>query len=489
MKKTFLMIVLVIIATSCKESGQKKTDLDELNLKGNIQSVFTLSYKAIDKFGEGNIVKGKLNSFDNEYICFDSIGNIVSKKTYYIKDIITDWLYEYDKNGYKIRNLFYDDNGQLEKYSSTFVNDSIGNPLIEIDDDKDKKYYTYNNGKLIKDGKPGYYNDYEYDKKGNLIVMRMGVGGYGGPMIWKFTYDSNNNLIRRDNSYADSYWEFKYNEQNQESEALMFEKNNSIKIKRKYWYNAKGDKCKYMSWNSEGLLTEEDKYYYLYEDTLIVTQLTIDKENLVSNLICNLYNSNNKIASQYGYKVISELFASYSYHYYDNLLNSINYQSDHSSWTENFYYDKNNKLIESKCIKDDNLTITKYDKEGRIVQNTEFDKANAIVKDIRIKYQGNNDKGTVEIIDKNIQDNTETKVKSTFDKELLVERIVQENNTENIFKYEYNEHNDLVKMINSKEKEFLTFKYKYDSKGNWTTKTIFNNEKPTEIQERLISYY
>ena len=274
MKFFFLITALVIVATSCKDSAQEKTDLEALNLKGGIKSVFTLSYKAIDKFGEGNIVKGKLNSFDNEYIFFDSIGNTVSKTTYYIKDVINNWGTEYDKNGFKIRELWYDDNGKLENYSSTFINDSIGNPLIEIKEDGKKGYFTYNeNGKLIKKkGLYSWYDTFEYDNNGNLIQENLYIGGgfSGGTMIFKYKYDENNKMIRREG--RDSYWEYKYNEQNKYSEALMYEQGKLIK-KNKYLYNDKGNEIKTMYWDKEGLLETENNYFYLYEDTLVITQI------------------------------------------------------------------------------------------------------------------------------------------------------------------------------------------------------------------------
>jgi len=488
MKNIILMCTIIVAMTSCKDFSQKKTDLEELNLNGSIQSILTLSFKAVDKFGEGNIIKGELNSFDNELIYFDSVGNTTSKTTYYVKDITSYWGNLYDKSGYKIRSLYYDDNGKLKDYSSRYINDSIGNPLIEIDDDGDKDYYTYDKkGMLIKKGTNSYYDDYEYDKNGNLLVERMHVGGYGDPMIYKYTYDSNNNRIVRD--HGDSYWEYKYNEMNQNYESLMFEKDGSIKIKRKNLYNTKGDVSKEMSWNSEGLLTEENNYYYLHEDTLLVTLLTIDKEKLFNNLICNSYNSNNKITSQYGYKIESELFYSYNYHYNNNLLTNINYNSEYTNWTESFVYDKKNNLIESNRITEKNRAITNYDKNKRIVQITEFDKNNAIVRDIKMKYHGNNDNGFVERTEKNNTDNTEIKEKNIYEKKLLVQTIAYENNIESTYKYKYNDNNDIVEMVSSKENEVMTFQYKYDSKGNWITKTIFNNKNPTEIQERLIVYY
>ncbi len=491
MKNIILMCTIIIAMTSCEDFSQKKTNLEDLNLKDSVQSVLTLSYKAIDKFGEGNIIKGELNSFDNQFICFDSVGNTTSKTTYYIKDIIGYAGYLYDKNGYKIRNLYYDDNGKLKDYSSRFINDSMGNPLIETQDDGDKEYYTYDKkGKLIKKkygGKYGFYDDYEYDKNGNLLVERMWVGSSSGPTIYKYTYDSNNNRIGRD--HGDSYWEYKYNELNQNYESLMFKKDGSINIKRKYLYNTKGDISKEMSWNSEGVLTEENNNNYLYKDSLLVTKLIIDKEKLFTYLFCNSYNSNNKITSTYVYKIESELFDSYNYIYNNNLLTNINYHSEYTNWTESFDYDKKNNLIESNRVTTENRTSTKYDKNKIVLQITEYDKKNDIVRDVKMKYNGNDDNGFVERTEKNNIDNTEIKEKYIYEKGLLVKKIVNENNLENTNKYKYNDNNDIVEIGSSKENEVMTFKYIYDSKGNWITKTIFNNENPTEIQERLIDYY
>ena len=66
---------------------------------------------------------------------------MISKIEYFIKEIVDWYRYEYDDNGYKIKELVYDDNGKLYSWSSTFVNDSVGKPLIKTENDGDKTYY------------------------------------------------------------------------------------------------------------------------------------------------------------------------------------------------------------------------------------------------------------------------------------------------------------------------------------------------------------
>ena len=112
----------------------------------------------------------------------------------------------------------------------------------------------------------------------------------------------------------------------------------------------------------------------------------VDKENLLSSLICNLFNSNNIILSKSAFKITSEVFTTNYYRYNGNFLTDITYQSDYINWTENFVYDKNNKLIESNRNKNDNRTVTKYNKDRRIVQISEFDKDNAIVRDVSNRH-------------------------------------------------------------------------------------------------------
>jgi len=259
MKRNFIILIVAGLIIGC--TNLKKTDLDELNLKSNVQSVFTLSYEAIDKFGEGDIVKGKLNSSGNEFICFDSIGNTISKIEYFIQEIIDDYRYEYDGNGYKIKDLQYDENGKLYSWSSTFVNDSAGKPLIKTEKDGDKTYYTYDkNGRLVKEKEDYSYETYEYDINGNLIESKRYVTlfnrflGNSPPTIYKYYYDSNNNQIRTERK--DWYRESKYDEKNLETESISY-KDNKIERKAKYCYNDKGDMVRIVVWNEEGVLVAD----------------------------------------------------------------------------------------------------------------------------------------------------------------------------------------------------------------------------------------
>ena len=138
--------------------------------------------------------------------------------------------------------------------------------------------YYDKNGKLIKEKEDYSYTIYEYDKGGNLIEKKVfstlfaKVLGYISPTIYKSYYDSNNNQIRMEGE--DWHHEYKYNEKNLRTELTSYE-NNKIKWKNKCWYNDKGDIIKVQSWNDEGLLKADENKYYLYEDNMIMTKLTI----------------------------------------------------------------------------------------------------------------------------------------------------------------------------------------------------------------------
>ena len=59
--------------------------------------------------------------------------------------------------------------------------------------------------------------------------------------------------------------------------------------------------------------------------------------------------------------------------------------------------------------------------------------------------------------------------------------------------YKYDEKGNMIEQnrynadgsVNSK----ITYKYEFDTSGNWITLTVIENDKPTELTERVIKYY
>ena len=123
MKKILLLSTFLIFACS---GGDDKNSLTEFNLKGKVESVYTTSFTATEKFGE--VTKDDWEESGKQ---------------------------KYDDKGNQIEDAYYDKDGKLRwKYKAKF--DDKGN-LIEME--------------LYEDGEFVYTETYEleYDSKDNWI--------------------------------------------------------------------------------------------------------------------------------------------------------------------------------------------------------------------------------------------------------------------------------------------------------------------------------
>ena len=151
---------------SCSEN--KENDLDKVNLKGNVKSIYTTSFEAIEKFGEiekgdkarefvwDNDIKTYYNDNGNriEENQYDEEGELTSKRKYKYDDngnvieanqydeegeLTRKYKYKYDDNGNRIEAKEYDEDGELENESSyEYKFDDKGNWIQQIifEDDK-----------------------------------------------------------------------------------------------------------------------------------------------------------------------------------------------------------------------------------------------------------------------------------------------------------------------------------------------------------------
>ena len=155
MKKILLLSTFLIFACS---GGDDKNSLTELNLKGKVESVYTTSFTATEKFGE--VTKDDWE--ENEKQKFDDKGNEIESVSY-VKWVVRkgkglrwNWKYKYDDKGNRIESATYDVYGELMG-KSKFKYDDKGNQI-------EWAYYD-------KDGELDYTEIYEleYDSKGNWI--------------------------------------------------------------------------------------------------------------------------------------------------------------------------------------------------------------------------------------------------------------------------------------------------------------------------------
>ena len=129
--------------------------------------------------------------------------------------------------------------------------------------------------------------------------------------------------------------------------------------------------------------------------------------------------------------------------------------------------------------KDDDVTEKKY-KRNNLISHITKDKNG------KIKYsyvvEGNNSKKTITIID-----NGETKKgEEIYENGKLVKFTEATNGLTSTIFYDNNGH--MTELKNS-DGNVWTYKFEYDSHGNWVRKITYENGKPDIITERSIIYY
>ena len=183
---------------SCSEN--KENDLDKANLNGDVKSVYTASFDAIEKFGEvtkgekGQIgVSGKLNGRVYDRVIFDDKGNQIERIVYNFTH-----KYKYDDIGNRIENTSYNIDGEIH-WKKKYKYDDKGNEIEE-------KNYNKNGGLTSK-------TKYKYDDKGNEIEEK--------------SYDKKNKLIDKTN------YEYKFDDKENWIMKIIFNPKNATIIKER----------------------------------------------------------------------------------------------------------------------------------------------------------------------------------------------------------------------------------------------------------------
>jgi len=166
MKKFLLVLGLLgTLVSSCNSNNDvlKSKDLDDHQLKGNVESVKVATYEAINSFG--NIVKGKIKSrlyrsvevtefnesgFITSTSSYTKNGELDGKRIYSYKNNQIDNIISYGSAGNLVLKTIYEwDNDLLLKAT---IYDSKGREasktIHEYDGNKRKSTSTYINGKL-----------------------------------------------------------------------------------------------------------------------------------------------------------------------------------------------------------------------------------------------------------------------------------------------------------------------------------------------------
>src|SRR5260221_7442170 len=159
MKKIILSIIITMIVNAAYSQVRIKSDLQEMNLKGNVKSVRETSYKAVKK--SHVIQKGKRKrespKYDRDFYVILNDKGYKAEENEYNKDgsIYRKFSYLYDDRGNTIEIDWYNSDGSFSnkhKYSNTYVDKVYLTERIHYRPDSsiDAKY------------------TYKYDDKGNM---------------------------------------------------------------------------------------------------------------------------------------------------------------------------------------------------------------------------------------------------------------------------------------------------------------------------------
>lgn len=262
--KNLLIIALALL--NFNAFGQKKTDWEELGLKGKVKILRENSYNVVEKDG---IIQRDESHIDSLMYLFNKQGNMQEQK------YDTPILYKYDDKGDVIERCFYDQEGSVDR-KDIYKYDKKGN-LIEIDTDNmegglhNKRIYKYDNrGNMtyLYYNFPSDFMTYRYDDKGNMIEEREYLFS---KIRYKFVnkYDDKGNRIERYEYSPEGRlkWKtsYRYDDNNNLIEERDYDPKKLIKTIT-YQYDEKSNVIGEKVYGSNGNLRYKYTYQYEYDE-------------------------------------------------------------------------------------------------------------------------------------------------------------------------------------------------------------------------------
>jgi hypothetical protein len=288
----------------------------------------------------------------------------------------------------------------------------------------------------------------KYDKQGKITKYINGYYGEGNFAIdvVELKYENNNKTITFDTKKHTNYspytdepnfdgWaplnkrKMVYNDLGLVVEDCYYHYNGTIERKQINKYDTQGNIIESYEYNSKGDLSQKTIYKYDTQGNVLEKSNYNSEGNITKKII---YNDLESVCYSYGYrKGMAEKDFYEKYNKKHNIIKREEYA----------HYDRKDSLC------------TKY--------TYRYDDREKLIEECHYSYKG-------------CYGNTsDSEIKNSFiydDKGNLTKKICE---------YQH------------REKEIKTYEYKYDSKGNWTWKTMYEGEAklPVIIAERIIEYY
>jgi hypothetical protein len=281
MKHLLLLFACLLLFSCTHEKKKVKNDLVTMNLKGEVKSITSYSYKAIEN--SGKVEKDSLKGAGVEI--YNSSGFLV-----------LDSSIMKNRNGFKLIQIFDEHNNRLErklyKYgklkAKTIKKYDEKNNVIEentLASPSDKLYpdslaktgntYSYKYDTIneileavaTQDGKPWYRAEYEYDTKGNLIKRKMYYAWDKGLSdFFRVKYDDKGNQLEKDDFNADSILVFrfidKYDDKGNLIQEIARRKGDTLEFDEVKTYDDKGNLIRNIDYHKDSVVHWDWRYEY-----------------------------------------------------------------------------------------------------------------------------------------------------------------------------------------------------------------------------------
>lgn len=283
----FLMGIATMLIVSCSDYIDKKvnnptvkknlapvrfgdeSDIDDMNLYGNVESMTRTYYKFVDNFGELTLEERKSRTY-----IFNDNGDVIDYVRTKKGDFQQRILYEYNDYGYAMQSMIYSYDNSLSS-QKIYQYDSVGNLISKTTYDcwgtiKDKYVYTHDsNGFVIQevrynaDGSRSSIQKFVYNRAGNLLEE---CYYDDSNLIYKavYEYDSNANRIKKSNysyNYLNGYSEYKYDSAGNIIREIEYEGGYCRKI-LVYKYDALGNRVEIKEYNDLNELQNTQCFKY-----------------------------------------------------------------------------------------------------------------------------------------------------------------------------------------------------------------------------------
>lgn len=466
--KLLITLLAMNFLHGCSILDKPESELEKMNLNGDVKSIREIYFETEDKFGE--LTKGKrmkLASVYEQHTYFNEAGNINKIEYYELQSKLNlqckcnfdltgkeEFKREYPSGLDRIITISHYSPSDMECYDSE--KNKVLHTTYKLNEDGAKtEEYNYNHlGEFI--GKSTFLYDKwkniieerQYNKKGKTILKYVRENHKG------FYYDKMGILTKIEH----------YDTEINTNEALIYDNKGIFLGKTLFKYASDNKLIENRVYDKDGQLSRVKKYHYY--PPVKSSNNWLDDFPFVAKyyLGYGLF-----IESDYLYNL--ELSLSECYSYGDNNLpiSKKTYGPTQELIEYTFYnYDDNDLLIEEKVLDINQvlmrISLFSYNPEGILLEETNFDANNILIS--KIKYQFSDSEQTVSIRSFNNQGNQISYVDYSITD----------------FKLTYYPLSRSLEIIQTEETVF-------DEKNNWIEQVVTTKDNSKYIVEREIVYY